>query len=78
MARAANKTPTTQRHGKKKLERPEGAYIFSDGSLLKSGNAGGGAFIVGSRGVEVAEVQNNFKDGGGGTRDWECCNGVGW
>ena len=31
----------------------EGAYIFSDGSLLESGNVGGGAFIVGSRGSEV-------------------------
>ena len=30
-----------------------GAYIFSDGSLLESGNVGGGAFIVGSRGAEV-------------------------
>ena len=28
------------------------AYILSDGSLLKSGNVGGGAFIVGSRGGE--------------------------
>ena len=30
-----------------------GAYIFSDGSLLESGNVGGGAFIVGSRGEEA-------------------------
>ena len=30
-----------------------GAYIFSDGSLLESGNVGGGAFIVGSRGAEA-------------------------
>ena len=30
-----------------------GAYIFSDGSLLESGNVGGGAFIVDSRGAEV-------------------------
>ena len=29
-----------------------GAYIFSDGSLLESGNVGGGVFIVGSRGAE--------------------------
>ena len=30
-----------------------GTYIFSDGSLLESGNVGGRAFIVGSRGAEV-------------------------
>ena len=30
-----------------------GAYILSDGSLLESGNVGGGAFIVSSRGAEV-------------------------
>ena len=33
------------------------AYIFSDGSLLESGNVGGGSFIVGSGGVE-AEVES--------------------
>ena len=33
-----------------------GAYIFSDGSLLESGNVGGGAFIVGSRGEEAVGV----------------------
>ena len=27
-----------------------GAYIFSDGSLLETGNVGGGAFVVGSAG----------------------------
>ena len=27
-----------------------GTYIFSDGSLLESGNVGSGAFIVSSRG----------------------------
>ena len=36
-----------------------GAYIFSDGSLLESGNVGGGAFIVGSRGAEV-EVESGI------------------
>ena len=29
-----------------------GAYIFSDGSLLESGNVGGGAFVVGINGRE--------------------------
>ena len=29
-----------------------GAYVFSDGSLLESGNVGGGAFIFGSKGAE--------------------------
>ena len=37
-----------------------GAYIFSDGSLLESGNVGGGAFLlVDSRGVEV-EVESGI------------------
>ena len=36
-----------------------GAYIFSNGSLLESGNVGGGAFIVGSTGAEV-EVESGI------------------
>ena len=36
-----------------------GEYIFSDGSLLESGNVGGEAFIVGSRGAEV-EVESGI------------------
>ena len=36
-----------------------GAFNFSDGSLLESGNVGGGAFVVGSRGVEV-EVESGI------------------
>ena len=35
-----------------KKEGVEGAYIFSDGSLLESGNVGGGAFVVGTEGGE--------------------------
>ena len=30
-----------------------GAYIPSDGSLIESGNAGGGAYLVASGGAEV-------------------------
>ena len=37
-----------------------GTYIFSDGSLLESGNVGGGAFIVGSRGTEDEVVKGNW------------------
>ena len=33
-----------------------GAYIFSDGSLLETGNVGGGAFVVGTEGAESEVV----------------------
>ena len=36
-----------------------GAYISSDGSLLGSGNVGGGVFIVSSRGAET-EVESGI------------------
>ena len=37
------------------------AYIFSDGSLLETGNVGGGAFVVGTDGEEV-EVKVEIGD----------------
>ena len=42
-------------------EGVEGAYIFSDGSLLESGNVGGGAFVVGTDGGE-SEVEVEIGD----------------
>ena len=33
-----------------------GVFIFSDGSLLESGNVGGGAFVVGTNGKEQEVV----------------------
>ena len=35
-----------------RFEGVDGAFIFSDGSLLETGNVGGGAFVAGTDGVE--------------------------
>ena len=46
-----------------------GAYIFSDGSFLESGNVGGGAFVVGTDGREQ-EVECGISVGLG---TWRWC-----
>ena len=41
-----------------------GAYVFSYGSLQEDGNVGGGAFVVGTDGLEDSEVECGVGDAG--------------